>query len=229
MSERESSIPTGHTLQHNPEQEPRPADPAPQDEGESTEFLHQLAGTHTDGTAYFDVEDIEPLRTVTMTDVYQGETDVNQIRVEGEVESLDMLESREFRDGETDDPMVAIEEGYSYVPPIDPPIRIDEDDPESIEVAVGTASSANDPKDPESGLDTAHMAGDDMTALVRRALRDDASTSHLANRLHIYTANGIVVLRGEVDDLDDTDNIVAIVSEVPGVDEVRDETTVRGL
>ena len=40
---------------------------------------------------------------------------------------------------------------------------------------------------------------------------------------------GAVVVRGVVDDLDDTDNIVAVISELPGVESVRDETTVLGL
>jgi hypothetical protein len=32
-----------------------------------------------------------------------------------------------------------------------------------------------------------------------------------------------------VDDLDDTDNIVAVISELPGVEEVRDETVIAGM
>jgi hypothetical protein len=32
-----------------------------------------------------------------------------------------------------------------------------------------------------------------------------------------------------VDDLEDTDNIVAVISDLPDVEAVRDETTVRGL
>lgn len=229
MTERNEAIPTGHTPQHRAEQEPRP-DPTPeQDEGESTEFLEQLAGIHTDGTAYIDAEDVEQLEGITMTDVYQGDTDVNQERVEGEAERFDLLVERELRAGETDDVMEAVEEGLTYVPPVDPPITFDHDDPESIEVATGTDISARDPSFAESGLDTAHMGEDDMRALVRRSLRDDSATSHLADRLDIVVINSTVILRGEVDDIDDTDNIVAVVSDIPGVDEIRDQTVVRGL
>ncbi len=229
MAERDQAIPAGHTPQHRPEQEPRP-DPTPeQDEGESAEFLEQLAGMHTDGTAYFDAEDVERLEGITMTDVYEGDTDVNQERVEGNAERFDLLVERELREGETDDAMEAVQEGLTYVPPIDPPITFDHDDPESIEVATGTDISARDPKFAESGLDTAHMAEDDMRALVRRSLRDDSSTSHLADRLSIAVINGTVIIRGEVDDIDDTDNIVSVVSDIPGVQEVRDQTIVRGL
>lgn len=229
MTEHNQAIPPGHTPQHRVEQEPRP-DPTPeQDEGDSTEFLEQLAGTHTDGTAYIDAEDVEQLEGISMTDVYQGDTDVNQERVEGDAERFDLLVERELRDGETDDVMEAVEEGFTYVPPVDPPITFDRDDPESIEVATGTDISARDPSFAESGLDTAHMGEDDMRALVRRSLRDDSSTSHLADRLDIVVINGTVIIRGQVDDIDDTDNIVAVISDIPGVEEIRDQTEVRGL
>ncbi len=207
--------------------EPRP-DPTPdQDQGDSTEFLEQLAGTHADATAYIDDEDIEQLQDITMTDVYQGETDVNQERSEAS-ESLGMLESLELREGETDDVMVAVEEGLTYVPPIDPPIQIDQDDPESIQVAAGFGLTADEPEI-EGSFESARTTEDDMVARVRRALLNDSMTSHLADRLQIVTVHGTVTLRGMVDDLDDTDNIVAVVSDIPGVEAVRDETTVRGL
>lgn len=227
MTNNEGPIPAGHTQQHNVSMEPRP-DPTPdQDQGDSTEFLEQLAGTHADATAYIDDEDIEQLQDITMTDVYQGETDVNQERSES-TESLAMLESLELREGETDDAMVAVEEGLTYVPPIDPPIQIDQDDPESIQVAAGFGLTADEPE-MDGSFESARLTEDDMVARVRRALVNDSSTSHLADRLQIVTVHGTVTLRGLVDDLDDTDNIVAVVSDIPGVEAVRDETTVRGL
>jgi hypothetical protein len=229
MTERDDPIPAGHTPQHNPGMEPRPDRTPAQDTGDSTEFLAQLAGSKTDGTAYLYSEDVEPLASITMTDVYEGETDINQERPESDAESLDLLLETGLRDGETDDVMEAIQEGYTYVPPIDPPITIDADDPESIQIAAGTAVSANDGDFPENGVDTDHMRGDDMRAVVRQALRRDSSTSFLADQLDIATINGLVIVRGQVDDLDDTDNIVAVISDVPGVEEVRDETIVRGL
>ena len=237
MAERdEGIIPLGHTQQHNASMEPKPDDTPDQDRGDTTEFLEQLAGINTDGTAYFDVRNVEPLAgTQTFeeganpTDLYQGDTDANQIRGEGGAESYDTLIEQELRAGETSDVMDAVEEGLTYVPPIDPPIVIDEDDPESIEIANGFAVSSRDDSDLEGGDDTAHMAGDDMINVVKRALRRDSLTTHLASRLHIATMNGTVIVRGEVDDLDDTDNIVAVISDLPGVESVHDETTVRGL
>lgn len=229
MTERNSSIPPGHTQQHNPAQEPQPQDPPAQDQGDSAEFLEQLAGTNVDGTAYFHPEDVERLEGVSMTDLYQGDTDVNQIHGEGAAESYDMLVERELREDETTDAMDAVEEGITYVPPIDPPIIIDRDDPESIQVAAGFGVSADDASDLDGAEDTLGSNDDDAVAQVRYALRRDALTSHLADRLHITTINGTVILRGDVDDLDDTDNLVAVVSNLPGVEAIRDETRVRGL
>jgi hypothetical protein len=224
----ESSIPSTHTPQHDPGLEPVAYENAPQDEGDSDEFLEQLAGENTDGTAYLDVSQIEPLQDVTTTDVYEGDTGVNQLRSEGDAESYDNLAETELREDETDDVMNAIEEGITYVPPIDPPVVPDADSLDGIEMAAGFGSTAED----ESGLggeDTDHEAGDEMSARIRLALRRDAATSHLADSLQIATINSTVVVRGEVDDLDDGDNIVSVISELPGVEAVRDETIVRGL
>ncbi len=88
---------------------------------------------------------------------------------------------------------------------------------------------AHPPDVPEGSFDTARTAEDDMTARVRHALRADSATQHLADRLRIATVNGTVIVRGLVDDLTDTDNILTVIGEVPGVEAVRDETTVQGL
>src|SRR5919199_713079 len=114
-----------HTPQQRPEQEPQP-DPTPaQDQSDSNAFLDQLAGRNTDQTAYFDDEDVESLEGITMTDVYEGVTGANQELQEGGAEQLDMLTEQELRAGETDDVMEAIQEGLTYVPPIDPPVTPD--------------------------------------------------------------------------------------------------------
>jgi hypothetical protein len=215
--------------QHNPEWEPRP-DPTPaQDEGESTEFLKQLAGIDPDQRAYIDAGDIEPLEGITSTDEYQADTDINQETVDGDEEVFDTLVQQELRLGETDDAMEAVQEGYTYIPPIDPPIDIDHTDPEDVMVAAGTNSVAHTPDVPAGSFDPARTAEDDMTARVRHALRANSVTQHLANRLRIATIDGVVIVRGVVDDLVDSDNLIEVIGEVPGVEEVRDETVVHGL
>lgn len=227
-ADSESSIPSTHTPQHDPGLEPQAYEIAPQDEGDSTDFLEQLAGVNTDGTAYVDVSNVEPLEGVTSTDIYEGDTDIYQLRGEGDAESLDILTETELREDETDDVMNAIEEGMTYVPPIDPPVVPDPDNLDGVAMAAGFGSTAEDESD-LGGDDTDHEEGDEMEARIRLALRRDASTSHLVGRLAIATINSTVVVRGQVDDLDDSDNIVAVISELPGVEAVRDETIVRGL
>src|SRR5919205_1189577 len=139
-----------HTPQQRPEQEPRSDPNPPQDRGESNEFLDQLAGQNTDQTAYFDDEDIEPLEGITTTDIYEGVTDINQELQEGGAEQLDLLVEQELRAGETDDVMEAIQEGYTYVPPIDPPVTPDADTRESVSVAAGFAFSTDERYEPDS-------------------------------------------------------------------------------
>ena len=222
-----------HTPQHRREQDPQP-DPAPdQDRGESNEFLDQLAGRNVAETAYVDASDVEPLEGISTTDIYEGDVDSNQELVERGAEQFDLLVERELRAGETDDVMEAVEEGLTYVPPIDPPIVPDPDNLESIDVAAGFSLSADEldsPPDPDrNDQDRFFERDDDMTAMVRQALRADSATTHLADRLLIATINGSVIVRGTVDDLEDTDNIVAVISELPWVESVRDETEVPGL
>ncbi len=222
-----------HTPQHRPELDKQP-DPQTGDEGRpQNELLDELAGRNTEQTAYIGVEDVESLEGITVMDVYEGETDSNQELVEGGAERFDLLVEQELRDGETDDAMEAVEEGLTYIPPIDPPITTDHDNLESIQVASGFAVSSDEFDSPES-LDVDDQErfferGDDMTAMVRQALRADSATTHLADRLLIATINGTVIVRGLVDDLDDTDNIVAVIGELPGVERVSDQTEVQGL
>lgn len=191
------------------------------------EDLETLSGTNMDGTAYVDESAVDQLEGITPTDVYEGDTTSTQLRAE-DAEQFDTLLETDLRAGETDDVMDAVEEGLTYIPPIDPPVSPDTDDPEGAEVAAGFGLTADDELDADD-LETLGSTDDDLTARVRRALRDDSATQHLARRIRIAADNGIVIVRGEVDDLTDSDNILAVLEEVPGVDEVRDQTTVRGL
>ncbi|HEX5015868.1 MAG TPA: BON domain-containing protein [Candidatus Limnocylindrales bacterium] len=119
----------------------------------------------------------------------------------------------DLRSGETDDPLVAIEEGQTYIPPTDPPFAPDPDDPDGID------SPAREDIEAES----------DINSRIRDELRADASTSALADRLEIAVVGSIAVIRGQVDGIEDSDAIVEVASRVPGINEVRDETEVVGL
>ena len=128
--------------------------------------------------------------------------------------SLDELTDEELREGETTDPIEATEEGEVWLPPTDPPVVPVTDDPDGIEVP-----GSGEPDEAEGSLN----------AEIREALRSDASTSALADRLEIAVVGSTAVIRGVVDGIEDTDAIVEVVSGVDGIDEVRDETEVPGL
>jgi hypothetical protein len=128
--------------------------------------------------------------------------------------SLDELTDEELREGETTDPIEATEEGEVWVPPTDPPVVPVTGDPDGIEVP---------------GFAELDEAEGSVNAEIREALRSDASTSGLADRLEIAVIGSTAVIRGVVDGIEDSDAIVDVVSRVDGIDDVRDETEVAGL
>jgi len=190
------------------------------------EELRQLAGEEMpeDQDAVLEPDEIEQRRTPSQTELDRGEPAPDLEAAEGDVATLDGLASEELREGETDDPDVAAEEGLTYVPPIDPPTRVDEEEPGGLEVAAGTGVSAlSEPydEDHESELLSEEP---ELTARIRDALEADAATTDLADRLVIGTRGSTVVVRGIVDDINDGDNIAAVIERVNGVEEVIDET-----
>jgi hypothetical protein len=128
--------------------------------------------------------------------------------------SLDELTDEELREGETTDPIEATEEGEVWIPPTNPPVVPVTGDPDGIEVP---------------GFAELDEAEGSLNAEIREALRSDASTSSLADRLEIAVIGSTAVIRGVVDGIEDSDAIVDVVSQVDGIDEVRDETEVAGL
>src|SRR4051812_44274068 len=120
--------------------------------------------------------------------------------------------NEDLRSGETDDPLVAIEEGQAWVPPSDPPL-VPSDRPEGVQ---------------SPGADSAEAEGD-LNARIRNELRSDAATSGIADQLEIAVVGSTAILRGPVDGIEDGDALVEVASRVEGIDEVRDETEVPGL
>lgn len=206
----------------SPETPPRP-DP---EDIAMIEELRQLAGEEMpeDQDAVLEPDEIEQRRQPTLTELDRGDPFPDLEAAVGPEATLDGLAAEELREGETDDPDVATEEGLTYVPPSDPPTRADEEEPGGIEIAAGAAVSAlSEPydEDHESELLTDES---DLTARIRDALEADAATSGLADRLVIGTRGSTVVVRGIVDDVDDGDNIASVIERVDGVEEVIDET-----
>jgi hypothetical protein len=183
------------------------------------------------GEPFIEVDDTDDLGEISTTDVYLGELEagVND-DLPNDPDQLELLTERELRAGETDNPFEAAEEGIPYVPPIDPPtVPRTEDDQENAQVASGMSVSAlEEPYDADHHR-SFYPADDEMSARVRDALRADSSTTQYAETVTIITRGSVVVLRGEVDDLTDSDNLVAVAGYVTGVDEVIDELTIRAF
>ncbi len=165
------------------------------------------------------VDEVDTLGEITDTRIYQGDLEArppgSDQPDEDPAENLESLVSTELRDGETDDPNEAAEEGFTWVPPTDPPIRVgDGGDPE---IAAGFGTTALDEPldaDRHGQLLSPH---DEVEDRVLEALRADASTSGLVDRLTIDAEGTRVTISGEVDDLIDEEAIQAVAEAVPGV------------
>lgn len=143
-------------------------------------------------------DEMERVRATTLTELDRGEVGPDLTALD-DTDVLDGLDLSDLRDGETDDPDVAAEEGLTYVPPTAPPLTFDDEDDE-----FATES--------------------DLTAQIRDALRADAATTELADRLLIATRGSTAVIRGVVDDISDSDAIVEVVEGIDGIETVVDQT-----
>jgi hypothetical protein len=202
---------------------------------EVEELGRELTGDQAEGdqVAFFREDEVATLgQGLSDVEVYEGELEAgvnDDMPGEPVAENLELLTEQELREGETDNPDVAAEEGLTYVPPIDPPVIPDPDDPQGVQVAAGFGTTALDePFDADHHSEI--LSNDDEFAeRVREALRADSMTSMYAESLAIGTRDGTVAVRGVVDDIDDTDNVVEVIGRVTGVVEVRDELEVRGV
>ena len=124
----------------------------------------------------------------------------------------------------TTDSQQAAAEAIPYFPPTDPVIR-QTDDRETLEVVGGFSATSMD--DQVGGASFDDRNDDDLNQVVMRELAEDSLTIDLDVRA--ATADGVVVLRGMVDSLEDAENAEAVASRVPGVKEVREEITVTAF
>lgn len=131
--------------------------------------------------------------------------------------------------GVTDDFLVATEEGVPYTPPNDRVLS----DARLSESGVDQAGT--DPTDAgelerEDGVqppDGLRPRDDELQADVIERLR--ASDVPAGDRLVVAVSGSRVLLHGEVESVDVLDEILGIVGEVPGVDEVIDEVDIAGV
>src|SRR5690606_7881799 len=141
------------------------------------------------------------------------------------------LEPGDFTDQSLlSDPMVAsgpsgthadddVSEGDDvHVPPTDPAYTGDGE-------VLGGFQIPSDQNDVMPSSQVIGGAPDSAIAVIRRELREDASTTAL--EIEVTSENGIVHLRGVVDDLYDAINAQAVAARIDGVIEVRDELQIR--
>jgi hypothetical protein len=175
-------------------------------------------------------DEIDSMGEITDTRVYQGDLEARPLGSdqpdEPAAENLDFLVQTELRDGETDDPGEAAEEGLTWVPPIDPPLRIADDGPE---VAAGFGTTAADEPFDADHHAQAMSPQDEVEARVMEALHADSATAGLVDGLELDAEGGVVRIAGVVPDLDDEDAVLAVVESVVGVDVVDSRIEVRAV
>ena len=131
--------------------------------------------------------------------------------------------------GVTDDYLVAREEGLPYVPPTDR-VMSEARGAEGVDYA-GTDESDAGELEREGDLIQPEDGGlprdDELQADVIEALR--SSDVPAGERIRIAVTGARVHVRGEVESVDVLDEILGIVGDVVGVEEVLDEVSVSGI
>jgi hypothetical protein len=197
------------------------------------EDVIQLAGirAEVDQTAVASSEELDRLGTMTDTRVYEGDLEARpqdgDQPDEPDAENIEMLTETELRDGETDDPGEAAEEGLTYVPPVDPPVVLGEGG--MPEIAAGFGTTADDEPFDADHHDSAMYSEDERTERVREALLSHAATSGLVDRLSFETVGSRIVVAGTLADLEDEDEVLEVISEVDGITDVVNRIEIDSL
>lgn len=131
--------------------------------------------------------------------------------------------------GVTDDYLVAREEGVPYIPPTDR-VMSEARGADGVDYAGTDETDAgelerDDDIQPDDGGGLPR--GDELKADVIEALR--SSDVLAGDRIRIAVTGARVHVRGEVDSVDVLDEILGIVGDVVGVEEVLDEVNVSGI
>jgi hypothetical protein len=197
------------------------------------EDVAQLAGIRNDvdQAAFASSDEIDRLGTMTDTRVLEGELEArppdSDQPDEPDAENIESLVATELRDGETDDPGEAAEEGLTYVPPVDPPVVMGEGG--MPEMAAGFGTTADDEPFDADHHDAAMYSEDERTERVREALLSHAATSALVDRLSFETVGSRVVVAGTLEDLEDEDEVLEVISEVDGITDIVNRIEIESL
>jgi osmotically-inducible protein OsmY len=138
-------------------------------------------------------------------------------------EPLETNEAGATDAGVEDNPPV--EPDTVFFPPTDPVLKVNAEG--NIDVDNGFAPTGMDELDVERSAEDNTPGDEALADAVRQALAEDAATTDLS--LHVHVNQGVVHLRGRVPDLEDAENAESVASEVPGVRDVVDETTVENV
>jgi hypothetical protein len=128
--------------------------------------------------------------------------------------------------GETDDYLVAQQEGVPWVPPME---RVITEEGGAAEVAGTdpTAAGELERTDMVQPDDLLPARDDELLADVIEALR--VSDVVAGDRIRLAVNGTQVIVRGQVESIDVSDEVLAIVGDVPGVTDVVDELEVAGV
>ena len=119
----------------------------------------------------------------------------------------------------TSDSAFAVSEGEPYTPAVDPPVLPGGRD--GIDVATGFGLSS----DEEASEEPAPRGDEDIVDEVMLTLRQDSVASTYS--FEVGVRDGFVTLRGTVGSLDEVEHILSVVSQLPGVVDVIDETILQ--
>lgn len=117
----------------------------------------------------------------------------------------------------TTDPIEASRDAEPYDPPTDPPVL--PGGRYGIHVATGFGSSAGE----EAASDDQTRDDEDIRQEVELTLSNDSLTSKYA--LHAAVVDGVVRLTGRIPSADDAEYAQTLLSNIPGVVDVLDDTT----
>jgi hypothetical protein len=142
-----------------------------------------------------------------------GEDDVFELNPDFTDQRLETVNEDDFRpDIET------------ITPPTDPVVGVDAHG--RTEIVGGFSATSLDSTGVARSSDG--QLGDEAIAdAIRRELREDALTTDL--EIEVIVRQGTAILRGTVSTLEEAEQAEMIASNVPGVDEVREELDVSGL
>jgi hypothetical protein len=120
----------------------------------------------------------------------------------------------------TADVIAVVEEGETYFPPVDPPLRADRNQGARI-VGGFSAESLEEPGEPEDHPQRVQMSDDELLEQVQYALAADSYTGDL--NIEVEVIDGVAYLHGKVGSLDDIEQAEQVAGSVPGVEDVEED------